>query len=117
MNNLASDNHNLRNIIINIIINIFIINIIIVGIQINELQNEIINLRNELSGNKNHFAKFVKLKTENVSLASKLNQVTKTIKSAEVAGIKTLNSKEKHNKLSLDFSGLPPAIGIVNYFY
>ena len=60
MNNLASDNHNLRNIIINIIINIFIINIIIVGIKINELQNEIINLRNELSGNKNHLAKFVK---------------------------------------------------------
>jgi len=68
-------------------------------------------------GNKNHFAKFVKLKTENVSLASKLNQVTKSIKSAEVAGIKTSNYKEKNNKLSLDFSGLPPAIGIYYQFF
>ena len=68
---------------------------------------------NYIIGNKNHFAKFVKLKTENVSLTSKLNQVTKSIKSAEVAGIKTISTKDKTSKLSLDLSGLPPpAIGI-----
>lgn len=63
-----------------------------------------------MSGNKNHFAKFVKLKTENVSLASKLNQVTKSIKSAEVAGIKTISIKDKGNKFALDFTGLPPPV-------
>ena len=67
-------------------------------------------MRNELSGNKNHFAKFVKLKTENVSLASKLNHITKTIKSSEVAGIKTMGSKDKGNKFTLDFTGLPPPV-------